>query len=549
MSQGFAQQFGVSFDAGALTGATLAANVVNSSLENLGTLIGLFFESGAVIDWDAADITLTHSAGRLAMSGGTLELNYTADANDIHAVELNVDVAGFGDVNAFHIAYKTGAISTGEDEAVILLSVDESLAAGGDITGFEMLSTAGSAAVHAIGAGVGVAPIKHQSGVFGNMDSALVNAVDRLAEFTSTGSDIQMFVADNDTVTIGDAAKFQELEFLLAIVASGAGIAPVFEFSTGVGTWASFSPTDGTAGMRDSGVIAWEDSDIPGWVVGTGGEYLIRITRTRNTLSTPPTEDLVQISAVTEFSWDKDGNVSINNLTLAASKRLYLDGGDNTYFQEVADNQINVVADGTAVMAWKPTEAIFGGGIDVKIAATKKLYLDGGGDSYIHEDTTNRILIVAGGTPTAYFTGRDVYLTPTGKLYLDGGGNTYIFEQAGDVLQCVSGGSGGVKLTSGATSWASVSDERIKTIIEPISDALAGVNRLRSVIGRFKDDDISRRRSFLIAQDVQKVLPEAVTEGEDGILNLSYTDVIPLLVAAINELKVKVEDLKLDKAA
>ena len=55
-------------------------------------------------------------------------------------------------------------------------------------------------------------------------------------------------------------------------------------------------------------------------------------------------------------------------------------------------------------------------------------------------------------------------------------------------------------------------------------------------------------RSFLIAQDVQAVLPEAVTSvtQEDGsdILSLAYTETIPLLVAAIQELKAEVDSLK-----
>jgi hypothetical protein len=99
--------------------------------------------------------------------------------------------------------------------------------------------------------------------------------------------------------------------------------------------------------------------------------------------------------------------------------------------------------------------------------------------------------------------------------------------------------SNGVRLSNGGTSWASDSDERVKDIIEPISNALTKVNTLRSVIGKYKTDDESIRRSFLIAQDVQAVFPEAVVAQQDeiGTLSLAYTDVIPLLVASIKELK------------
>jgi hypothetical protein len=103
--------------------------------------------------------------------------------------------------------------------------------------------------------------------------------------------------------------------------------------------------------------------------------------------------------------------------------------------------------------------------------------------------------------------------------------------------------SGGVELTNTATSWASISDERQKDIIETIGNAVAKVGSLRSVIGKYKTDSEGTRRSFLIAQDVQSVLPEAVG-GEEGKLTVRYTEVIPLLVAAIKELTARVEALE-----
>jgi hypothetical protein len=97
----------------------------------------------------------------------------------------------------------------------------------------------------------------------------------------------------------------------------------------------------------------------------------------------------------------------------------------------------------------------------------------------------------------------------------------------------------GVALYTGNNSWSAVSDERLKDIIEPIKDAANKVSSLRAVIGRYKTDKKEIRRSFLIAQDVQKVLPEVVDIGTDEqeTLNIRYTEVIPLLVAAINDIK------------
>ena len=95
----------------------------------------------------------------------------------------------------------------------------------------------------------------------------------------------------------------------------------------------------------------------------------------------------------------------------------------------------------------------------------------------------------------------------------------------------------GQYMVNGSTSWTATSDERVKDIIEPITNAVEKVSSLRSVIGKYKADEETTRRVFLIAQDVQAVLPEAVNAQDDdiGTLGLQYTDIIPLLTAAIKE--------------
>ena len=101
------------------------------------------------------------------------------------------------------------------------------------------------------------------------------------------------------------------------------------------------------------------------------------------------------------------------------------------------------------------------------------------------------------------------------------------------------GSSYGVVLTTTATSWASDSDERKKTEITPFVNAVEKVCSLRAGTGSYLSDANNISRSFLIAQDVQKVLPQAIDIGEDAdkTLMLRYTDLIPLLVASIKELK------------
>jgi len=118
-------------------------------------------------------------------------------------------------------------------------------------------------------------------------------------------------------------------------------------------------------------------------------------------------------------------------------------------------------------------------------------------------------------------------------------------------LRMYSGGNPavGVNLAAGGNSWGTYSDERVKDIIEPIDGGVEKLSQLRTVIGKYKFDDADKRRVFLIAQDVQKVLPEAVIEDDSGDLSLQYQDLIPVLVKAIQEQQAALDALEARVAA
>lgn len=59
----------------------------------------------------------------------------------------------------------------------------------------------------------------------------------------------------------------------------------------------------------------------------------------------------------------------------------------------------------------------------------------------------------------------------------------------------------------------------------------------------FKDDP-NIYHVGLIAQEVEKVLPEAVTDDADGFKSLDYNAVVAVLVGEVNKLKAEVKALK-----
>jgi hypothetical protein len=107
------------------------------------------------------------------------------------------------------------------------------------------------------------------------------------------------------------------------------------------------------------------------------------------------------------------------------------------------------------------------------------------------------------------------------------------------------GATGGVNLASGATSWAAVSDERLKKNIQPLSYGLNEILQLDPVCFDYNDDvsNDSKRMGF-IAQDVLEVIPEAVSGTQESFYGLSTTELIPTLINAVKQLNAKVTALE-----
>ena len=89
------------------------------------------------------------------------------------------------------------------------------------------------------------------------------------------------------------------------------------------------------------------------------------------------------------------------------------------------------------------------------------------------------------------------------------------------------------------------SDSRYKDNITPITNSLDKVKSLRGVEFDWNSGVNEGTHDVgLIAQEVEAVLPEAVTTQEDGYKNLAYTKVIPLLVEAMKEQQAMIDALK-----
>jgi len=109
---------------------------------------------------------------------------------------------------------------------------------------------------------------------------------------------------------------------------------------------------------------------------------------------------------------------------------------------------------------------------------------------------------------------------------------------------------GTISVTTTATAYNTTSDYRLKESIKPLSAGLSRINLLKPSVYTWKSDG-SNGEGFL-AHELAEVVPLAVTGqkdavNDDGSINPQSVDlskIVPILVAAIQELSAKVKTLE-----
>ncbi len=88
------------------------------------------------------------------------------------------------------------------------------------------------------------------------------------------------------------------------------------------------------------------------------------------------------------------------------------------------------------------------------------------------------------------------------------------------------------------------SDARLKENVITIDSALDKVSNLRGVY--FNKIGNVERKVGLIAQEVEAVIPEAVTEDANGIKSVAYANLVGLLIEALKDIKTELNTIKAD---
>ena len=180
---------------------------------------------------------------------------------------------------------------------------------------------------------------------------------------------------------------------------------------------------------------------------------------------------------------------------------------------------------------------------------------DTSGSKLLSYSTTAATQIKAAGTaPSITFSNTITSPTIGGSLGACTSANQFLSgTAAGDMILInqftgnklyITNYSGGVYLTQGATSWTANSDIRLKNINSHIENAVEKLSTLQTINFSYKDDKFKKQNIGLIAQEVEKIFPELIDKNGDGMLGVRYTELVPVLIKAIQELKLEIETLK-----
>ena len=219
--------------------------------------------------------------------------------------------------------------------------------------------------------------------------------------------------------------------------------------------------------------------------------------------------------------------------------------GDNIQITNSAmtENKIIATSDGGVQLYHDNTKIVETTGNGLELPDNYEVRLGDSGDLIMYHDGSNSF-IKDQGTGGLYLRGDTVIALGVGsesavrctinsdvKLYFDD-------------AEKLATTSGGISVTGTITASGNItanSDQRLKSDIKTIDNALDKVSQMRGVTYT-KDNELG---SGVIAQEIEKVAPELVLDGE--YKSVAYGNTVGYLIEAIKELKSEIEELKKDK--
>ena len=149
------------------------------------------------------------------------------------------------------------------------------------------------------------------------------------------------------------------------------------------------------------------------------------------------------------------------------------------------------------------------------------------------------------GGPTVYINANVVIRGYTWLMVADDRGDEW--DEAGIVSSNKPTGDGHqIKWNRSAKDYPIVSDKRLKYVGNEVTSGLDKIKQLKVFNYTFKSDKKKIPHVGVIAQDLQKVFPEAVKKGDDGYYSIRKEDIFYALVNAVKEIDTKLSSVVSD---
>jgi len=382
------------------------------------------------------------------------------------------------------------------------------------------------------------------SNVFTDADHSKLNGIEASANVTDTANVVAALTAGtnvaiasngtisstdtNTTYSVGDGGLTQK-NFTTTLKSKLDGI------ETSAKDDQTITAGSGLSGGGTGNVtLSHSDTSSQASVNGSGRTYIQDITLDTYghvTGLATATETVVNTDTNTTYSVG-DGGLTQKNFTTTLKTKL--DGIATNANNYSFPYTVSSSAGNSTVVQRSSSGYIFANYLnttanDVTSGVTRVM-VETGNDNYIRHGTAAAVRLFLNVVDGA------TNVTNNNQISNGAGYTTYTSNQATNTNSTVT------FTTVNAGTFNTTSDERAKEDITPITGALNKVQQLGGYSFTLKETD--EKSSGVIAQEVQKVMPELVQENDEGLLSVQYGNMVGLLIEAIKEQQTQIDELK-----
>jgi hypothetical protein len=431
-------------------------------------------------------------SGSSASEGGT----FTVASNATSANTASTIVArdGSGNFTAGTVTANLTGDVTGNADTATALATGRTISLTGDVAG--------------------------TSGSFdgsGNVSIAATIQANSVALGTDTTGNYVQSVANGSYLTGGGGAS-EGTALTLGVDATSANTASKVVARDGSGNFSAGTITAALSGNASTATTLQTARTING--VSFNGSANITVADSTKV----PTSRTVSAGSGISGGGALSGNITISHADTSSQGSVNNSG--RTYIQDITlDTYGHITGISSATETAVNTSYSAGAGLDLS-GTTFSVESDLRGEAWIIGRDNNDYIVVNTTSVDFVLDGTvDMRLENDGDLHVDGNVIAYS---------------------------TTISDERLKTDIAKIDSALDKVDQINGYTFTYTAD--GKKSAGVIAQEVEKVLPSAITEstlplkmGEDDkteYKTVQYDQLIGLLVEAVKELKAQIAELK-----